>query len=83
MAAGWQNKLARLSQMRGDEVRTRVAQEVHKRGDLLRHRLGFGRVELRGRRPRQVGPRVESLGVLLQSQRHKPVVRVRAALRGP
>lgn len=46
MAAGWQNKLARLSQMSWDEVCTRVGQEIHKRGDLLLYRLG--------RRPGQV-----------------------------
>ena len=41
MASGWHNKLARLSQMDWEEVRTRAGQEVHKRGDLLRYRLGI------------------------------------------
>ncbi len=40
MASGWQNKLARLSQMNWDEVRTRVGQEVHKRSELVRYRMG-------------------------------------------
>ena len=41
MASGWHNKLARLSQMDWEEVRTRVGQEFHKRSDLLRYRLGI------------------------------------------
>ena len=40
VASGWQNKVARLSQMNWDEVRTRVGQEVHKRSDLLLYRMG-------------------------------------------
>lgn len=40
MASGWHNKLARLSQMTWDEVRTRLSQEAHKQGDLLLHRVG-------------------------------------------
>ncbi|MFY9561003.1 MAG: alginate lyase family protein [Terriglobales bacterium] len=39
--AGWHNKLARLAQMDWDEVRTRVAQEVHKRSELLLYRMGM------------------------------------------
>jgi Heparinase II/III-like protein/Heparinase II/III N-terminus len=39
VTAQWQNKLARISQMDWEEVRTRLGQELHKRGDLLRHRL--------------------------------------------
>ena len=39
MAAGW-HKLARLSRMDWEEVRVRLAQEVYKRGDLLRHWMG-------------------------------------------
>ncbi|PYX29072.1 MAG: hypothetical protein DMG80_15260 [Acidobacteria bacterium] len=41
MALEWQNKLARLSQMNWDEVHTRLSQEVHKRSDFLRHRIGL------------------------------------------
>ncbi len=41
MTSGWQSKLARVSRMDWAEVRTRVGQELHKRGDLLRHRLGL------------------------------------------
>jgi len=42
VASGWQNKVARLSQGNWgwDEVRTRVGQELSKRGDFLCHRLG-------------------------------------------
>lgn len=40
MASGWHNKLARLSQMTWDEVRTRLSQEAHKRADLLLHHVG-------------------------------------------
>lgn len=40
MSSGWQNKLARLSQMKWDEIRTRVGQELNKRADLARHRMG-------------------------------------------
>src|SRR6266404_2513050 len=40
VASEWQNKLARLSRMNWDEVRTRVGQEVHKRSDLLLYRMG-------------------------------------------
>ena len=41
MASGWHNKLSRVSHMSWEEVRTRLGQEFHKRGDLLRHHLGF------------------------------------------
>ncbi len=41
MASGWRNKLARVSRMDWEEVRVRVGQEVHKQGDLLRHRVGM------------------------------------------
>ncbi len=41
MTSGWQTKLARVSRMDWAEVRTRVGQELHKRGDLLRYRLGL------------------------------------------
>jgi hypothetical protein len=44
VTSGWHNKLARLSQMSWDEIRTRVGQEVHKRSDLLRYRMGLRRV---------------------------------------
>lgn len=40
MASGWQNKLVRLSQMDWNEVRTRAAQEVHKRLDFVLYRMG-------------------------------------------
>ena len=39
--ARWHNRLARLSKMDWDEVRTRVGQEAYKRSDLLRYRLGI------------------------------------------
>ena len=42
VTSGWHNKLARIWRMDWDEIRTRVGQELHKRGDLLRHRLGMG-----------------------------------------
>ncbi len=42
MTSGWQTKLARVSRMDWMEVRTRVGQELHKWGDVLRHRLGLG-----------------------------------------
>ena len=41
VASEWQNKLSRLSRMNWDEVRTRVGQELHKRGDFFRHRMGL------------------------------------------
>ena len=43
MASGWQKKVARVSRSARDwhELRTRAAQEFHKRSDLLRHRLGM------------------------------------------
>jgi Heparinase II/III-like protein/Heparinase II/III N-terminus len=41
MASGWRNKLARMSRMNWEEVRVRVGQELHKRGDSLRHRVGM------------------------------------------
>jgi len=37
----WHNKLARISRMNGDELFTRLAQELNKRTDLLRHQLGM------------------------------------------
>jgi len=37
----WHNRLARISRMEWEEVRTRLEQQVHKRSDLLRHRLGI------------------------------------------
>ncbi len=41
MSAGWQSKLARISAMDGREVRVRASQEIHKRRDLLLHKLGI------------------------------------------
>jgi hypothetical protein len=41
VASGWHNQVARLSRTDWDEIRTRVAQQLHKRSDLLRHRLGM------------------------------------------
>lgn len=40
MASGLKNKLARLSQMNWDEIRTRTGQEFHKRSELLLYRMG-------------------------------------------
>ena len=40
MPPGRKSKLARLSQMKWDEIRTRVGQELHKRIDFARHRAG-------------------------------------------
>jgi uncharacterized heparinase superfamily protein len=47
VASGWHSKLARLSQMDWAEIRTRVGQEVGKRSDLLRHRMGRSRDAVR------------------------------------
>ena len=41
MTSRWHNKLARISRMNGDELFTRLAQELNKRTDLLRHQLGM------------------------------------------
>ncbi len=41
MTGGWQSKLARISAMDGREVRVRACQEMHKRRDLLLHKLGI------------------------------------------
>lgn len=53
MTSGWHNKLARVSQMDWEEVRTRVGQEVHKRRDLFLHRAGVrpGTIRLDSSRP--------------------------------
>lgn len=40
MSSEWQNKLARLSQMNWDEIRTRMGQEFHKRSELAFYRMG-------------------------------------------
>ena len=40
MASGW-HKLARVFRMDWDEISTRIAQETHKHGDLVRYRLGI------------------------------------------
>lgn len=58
MATGWQNKLARVSRMDWEEVRTRVGQELHKQSDLLMHRMGLRNGTMRlnpdsSTRPRQ------------------------------
>lgn len=47
MASGWHNKLAHVTNWA--ELRTRVAQELFKRSDVLRHRLGArpGAIRLR------------------------------------
>ncbi len=47
MPSGWQNKLARLSHMSWDEIRTRVGQEVHQGTDLARHRMGMAPATIR------------------------------------
>ena len=41
MTAGFHSKLARVSRMDWEEVRVRAAQEIHKQGDVLLHRLGI------------------------------------------
>ena len=41
MASGWHNKLARLFHADWKELRTRGGQELHKRSDLLRYRMGM------------------------------------------
>lgn len=41
VAFQWQRKLLRVSEMSWDELRTRLGQEVSKRGDLALHRAGF------------------------------------------
>ncbi len=41
MASGW-HKLARVFQADWKEIRTRGGQELHKRSDLLRYRVGLG-----------------------------------------
>ena len=41
MTSGWHIKLARLTRMDWEEIHARLGQELHKRGDLLRHRLGM------------------------------------------
>ena len=40
VSSGSQNKLARVSQMSWDEIRTRLGQEIHKRGELALCRMG-------------------------------------------
>jgi len=47
MAAGWQNKLARVSRMNWEEVRVRLRQELHKQSDLLMYRMGMGNGSVR------------------------------------
>lgn len=47
MVSGWHNKLARLSQMSWDEIRTRVGQEVHKRREFVLYRVGVSPGEVR------------------------------------
>jgi hypothetical protein len=46
VASGW-HKLARVSRMDWEEVRTRVGQEFHKHSDLLRYRIGIPSGEIR------------------------------------
>jgi Heparinase II/III-like protein/Heparinase II/III N-terminus len=58
VATGWQNKLARVSRMDWEEVRTRVGQEFHKQSDLLMYRMGVRNGTMRlnpdsSTRPRQ------------------------------
>lgn len=43
MTFGWQSKLARVSRMDWEEVRSRAGQELHKQHDLLMHRMGMRR----------------------------------------
>jgi len=49
VASGWHSKLARISRMDWEELRTRVEQGLHRQGDLWRHRMGMPpeRVQLR------------------------------------
>ena len=47
VTSGWQKKLARVSRMDWAEVSTRLGQELHKRGDLLRHWLRLGPAAIR------------------------------------
>ncbi|MFZ0761880.1 MAG: alginate lyase family protein [Candidatus Sulfotelmatobacter sp.] len=42
MASAWQRKWSRLTQMRWEEIRTRVGQEISKRLDLTLYRVGLG-----------------------------------------
>lgn len=58
MAARSQSKLARLSRMDWEEIRVRVGQELHKRQDLLLHRIGL----------RQVSVPLKTDSTLLQGQ---------------
>ena len=39
--SGWPKKIGRIARMDWDEARTRLGQEFHKRGDLMRHQLGL------------------------------------------
>ena len=57
VASEWQSKLARISRMDWEEVRVRLGQELHKHGDLLRHRLGLrtGAIPLKAGLGPQVG----------------------------
>jgi hypothetical protein len=60
--SGWQNKLARLSQMNWDEIRTRIRQEFHKHSELVLYRMGVQRAaipshESPGRQPEFFFPR--------------------------
>ena len=41
MASGWHNKLSRVFHADWKELRTRGGQELHKRSDLLRYRVGM------------------------------------------
>jgi Heparinase II/III-like protein/Heparinase II/III N-terminus len=41
VTSGW-HKLARVFRMEGEEVSARLGQELRKRGDLLRHKVGIG-----------------------------------------
>jgi hypothetical protein len=55
--AGFHSKLARVSRMDWEEVRVRAAQEIHKQGDVLLHRLGIrqGSVRLNAKAERTSG----------------------------
>jgi hypothetical protein len=57
VASAKQSKLARISSMDWKEIRVRLGQEFHKRGDLLKHRLGIrdGTIQIKGGSPSQTG----------------------------
>jgi len=55
-----------------DEIRTRVGQELHKRGDLLRHQLGMGPAVVR---PRQAATEGEFFFARGEAAEHAELIR--------